>query len=186
MPRKPSWEKRIEIGQIEINKPNPFSKEDIRQLVVACLKEKGISGKVFLVKNAEEIKEIHNKNKLGHIVWIEFVADSFHVAVVGAGKDIGFPHNQSVGTWKILSQIKNGEKSVEWDMSEVIVAVIEGLDTGGFGIKNVNNILKCRNGVEHCIGEYLIEKNVPVINFYSHKNYSEIFWKKCELNNYEI
>ena len=184
MPIKPVWDERIKKGQEELNK-SVVKDVEILRIISECLKEKGIDGEVLLVEsipqniNFEDIMTYYNTNGEGHIIWIEFVK-SGHVAVVGAGKDIGFPQNRNKGTWSILSKLSN----VEWDKTKVIIIPIRGLDKRSFGLKNVDNLLKCRNGVEHCIGEYLIKNNVPILNYYQHRNYSEKYWNECEKNNY--
>ena len=87
---------------------------------------------------------------------------NFDVAVVGAGKDIGFPEKGTIGILKSFAD----KGKVEWYKSKVIIIPKRGLDKESNGIKNVDNIFKCRNGVEHCIGEYLIENSVPILNYH--------------------
>lgn len=185
---KPKMDERVIKGQDELDKP-VVNKSEVKKILSKCLKEKRISGEVLTINpvsekiDYEQISKKYGTNGEGHIIWVQF-ASSGHVAVVGAGKDIGFPKNENKGTWSILSKIS----SVEWDRSEVIIIPVRELDKDSYGLKNIhkhgNNILKCRNGVEHCIGEYLIKKDVPILNYYQHRNYSERFWQKYEEGNY--
>lgn len=180
---KPQLDKRVIKAQEKLDKIVP-QKSKVRKILSKCLKEKGISGEVITINpllekiDYKKISETYGTNGEGHIIWVQFVI-SGHVAVVGAGKDIGFPKNENRGTWMILSKLSN----VEWDRTEVVIIPIRELDMNSYGLKYIhkhgNNILKCRNGVEHCIGEYLIEKGVPILNYYQHRNYSEAFWQKC-------
>ena len=185
---KPAFDTRVEEGKSEFNKPI-IEKSEILEILSNCLKEKGISGEILFINltsekiDYEQISKDHGTNGTGHIIWLQF-SNSGHVAVVGAGKDIGFSRNENKGTWSILSKIPH----VEWNKEEVIIIPVRGLDKDSYGLKNVhkhgNNILRCRNGVEHCIGEYLINKGVPILNYYQHWNYSKEFWKRCEDRNY--
>lgn len=187
---KPRLYERVIKGREELDKP-AVERTEVKKILSDCLKEKGISAEVLTINplsekiNYEQISEKYETNGAGHIIWVQFVI-SGHVAVVGAGKDIGFPKNENNGTWSILSKLPN----VEWDRSEVIIIPVRELDQHSYGLKNIhkhrNNILKCRNGVEHYIGECLIKKDVPVLNYYQHRNYSESFWQKCEEGNYVI
>jgi len=182
--RKKSIEERIQKAREEFSRPF-VEVDEIVKILSCCLKDNSIDGDIMiyesLSKNIDykDIMRKYNTNGEGHIIWLEFV-EKGHVAVVGAGKDIGFPRNEKRGTWSILSKILN----IEWDTSKVIIIPIRGLDVSSVGIKNVDNVLKCRNGVEYCIGQYLIENNIPILNYYQHINYSEKFWNKCKKNNY--
>ena len=185
MVRKPSWPKRIQKAEEELEKEPFKSKEKIREMVLACLNDNNIRGTAILVKPEEiDYETIMNNNQTngeGHIIWIEFV-NKGHVAVVGAGKDIGFPINKNSATAFLLSKFED----IDWDKESLIIVPIRNLDKRSYGIKYVENILQCRNGVEHYIGEYLIEHGVPILNYFSHKNYSDKFWERCKKNNYNL
>ncbi len=181
---KPTWDERIKKGQEELNK-SVVEYNEITRIIYECLNKNNINGEVLTELspqniNYKEINEKYETNAEGHIIWIQFVK-SGHVAVVGAGKDIGFPKNKKSGTWSILSKLSN----VEWNKEKVIIIAIRGLDKESVGLKNVDNLLKCRNGVEQCIGEYLIKNNIPILNYYQHRNYSEKYWNNCVQNNYQ-
>ena len=192
MPKKFNLKERVDEARKQLEKETK-TLDEIKTILSECLEEKRISGEIITTNpsltkiNYEEIRTKYDTNGAGHLIWIQFT-QSGHVAVVGAGKDIGFPKNPSRGTALILSKIKEEKPEAEWDTNKVILIPIKGLDRESYGLKNIhkhgNNVLKCRNGVEHCIGEYLIKKGVPVLNLYQHKNYSDKFWGNCEKNNY--
>lgn len=181
--KKKTLAERVKKAKEEYLKPHK-DPEIILSMINECLKLNKIDGNAYKISPKEiNYSDICNKNKTngeGHIIWVQFVKGG-HVAVVGAGKDIGFPKGKR-GTWSIIKDVDG----VQWETSEVIIVPIRGLDAGSVGIKNVDNVLKCRNGVEHCIGDYLIDNGVPILNFYQHKNYSDDFWLKCKKQCYKI
>ena len=183
---KPKWEQRINKGRAE-SKKGIISIKKIKEILSKCLKNQEIDRTILHFTNLScinysKIQEDNKTNAIGHIIWLQFTKQG-HIAVVGAGKDIGFPIKSKSGTAFILNEL-----NLEWDKSNIIVIAIKGLDHQSVGLKNIkefnNNILKCRNGIEHYIGDYLISKNIPIINFYQHKNYSENFWNNCINQNY--
>ena len=194
MPIKPSWEERRQKAlEIITEKPNNFDKSkdineiinDIADVITKCLKEEGIKGTVLCINpmdiNYEKIYYEYNLAAKGHIIWVTFT-NSGHIAVVGAGTDINFSKSRRCGTWWIIDQLN---KNIDWYKEKVIVMPIEGLDKSN-GLKNVDNVLKCRNGVEHYVGECLISFNIPILNYFSHRNYSENFWLARKQNDYNL
>ena len=195
MPIKPNWEERKQKALEILTKKLPILEEnnDINKVIEyvankisVCLNDKGIKGKVLCVNpadiNYEKISIEYNLAAKGHIIWITFT-NSGHVAVVGAGTDINFSKSKRYGTWWLIDQLN---KNIDWYKESVIVVPIEGLNKESNGIKNVDNVLKCRNGVEHYIGECLMSFNIPILNYFSHRNYSERFWLACKQNDYNL
>lgn len=96
---------------------------------------------------------IKNKFGLSHtknILWLKFTT-SGHLGVVAKGMDINFDYN-----------INSGELVKEvgklWDESFVMIfpltdLILSNQETGD---------------IERAVGNYLVEKNVPIIDFYSH------------------
>ena len=74
-------------------------------------------------------------------------------------------HNEKFQRRIYIGKVSCYWRNIEWDASKVIIIPIRGLDVSCVGIKNVDNVLKCRNGVEHCIGQYLIENSIPILNY---------------------
>ena len=92
-------------------------------------------------------------NDPSHIIWLKFTKKG-HVVVVGAGNDINQEGEKSSALLKAAGE--------EWDMEKVFVIPIKGLKGKGHHQEE-------RNAVERGIGDYLISKGVPIIDFYSHK-----------------
>ena len=88
----------------------------------------------------------HSKN----ILWFKFTEDGY-LGVVARGQDIGFNYNNFPGQC-----INNVSKS--WDKSFVFVFPL------------TKDILGSRDPdeIENAVGNYLIAKGVPIIDFYSH------------------
>lgn len=182
---KPDIDERIKQAREEIVKKS-VEPEAVAALISQCLKKNKIDGDVLLIPgnqklDYEALMNDHRTNSAFHIVWVLF-ASTGHVAVVGAGKDIKFPAKGKSGTCQILNSVIAGEE--KWKKSQMIIIPVRGLNTKSNGFKYVTNILHCRNGVEHCIGEYLIDNKVPILNKYSHRNYDHVFWEKCKSNGY--
>ena len=185
---KPTIEERKEKAK-EQNDENAKDKEDIRKILEEALDEiareteNNVKGKVLLKKpeeiDYEQIKEEYNKNDASHIIFIQFTKKG-HVAVVGAGKDMSFSKKVSRGTWAIISAIED----VEWDNEFAMVIPISNIKN--CRIKQDDNILTYRNGVEHYLGDYLLNEDIPILNYYQHKNYCDKFWKECKKNGYRI
>lgn len=177
---KPALKKRQEEANEQYNYP---IHKDICEIIEKALKEVNINGKILKINpkelDYEEIRKKYGTNDCSHIIFIQFTQKG-HIAVVGAGKDISFSKNVSCGTWKIISAIEG----VEWDDKMVIVIPI--LNIKNCRIKKGDNILTYRNGVEHYLGNYLSMKKIPILNYYQHKNYSDMFWEKCKENDYII
>lgn len=179
---KPSIEERQSEAEKQY-KLDTKDKKDICKLLSLALKKGNIQGHV-LVKNPNEIdfdkiSSEYETNNASDIIFIQFTENG-HIAVVGAGKDLAFSKNKSRGTWRVISTIKG----IEWDTETVIVIPVQNIKN--CRIVTGENLLEYRNGVEQYLGDYLISNNVPILNYYQHKNYSDGFWDKCKGKNYII
>lgn len=83
------------------------------------------------------------------IIWLKFTEDGF-LGVVAKGRDINFRENNTSS-----KMIEEACKS--WNKEFVLV----------FPLINIPKNLTA-NKIERMIGNYLIENNVPIIDFYSH------------------
>lgn len=110
-----------------------------------------VNSKNYNKKFYEEIKEKHNLENTGDIIWMKFTTDGY-LGVVAAGKDINYKYNNTSG---IL--IKHLGK--EWDESFVLV----------FPLENLSESKLTRSEVETGIGNYLIDKGVSILDYYSHR-----------------
>ena len=87
------------------------------------------------------------------IVWIKFNIGG-HISVIGTGCDISFSDYAKKNT---PAGIINEALNFEWDEKEVLI----------FPLKNMPAGLN-RSDIESGIGNYLISKGVPILDYYSH------------------
>lgn len=85
----------------------------------------------------------------GDFLWIKFTKDNF-VGVVAAGCDFNFSYKNRSG--KYLKEVGK-----EWNENLLLVFPISKYPEG-----------KTRGDIERAVGNYLIKKKVPIIDFYSH------------------
>lgn len=179
---KRSFEERVAAARKIKEEMKPCDKgykEEVLKAVTQCLKEEMINGKASKIK-CEEVDyskmPVDKERKRTSLIFIQFTENG-HIAVVGAGEDISFSYNYATGS--ILKEI--GE---EWDKEELIVITIEDLES--VGLKNVTNVLRCRNGMENYVGDYLVTHGFPVLNNDQHWNYKIETWEKWKRNGFEI
>ena len=101
------------------------------------------------------------------IVWMKFTKDNY-LGVVADSNDINFdiPNDRNMydekrenGLWKYNSSgILIHYLGKEWDSSFVLICPIIKFPEG-----------KNRHFIEKSIGDFLIEKNIPILDYYSHK-----------------
>lgn len=88
------------------------------------------------------------------IVWIKFIKGKSLISVIGTGCDIFFTDTTKNET---VAGIINQQLKLEWDEDEAfifpLINIPEGLD---------------RSDIESGIGNYLISKKIPILDFYSH------------------
>lgn len=101
----------------------------------------------------EAIQKYFNFSFQKDIVWIKFTKDGY-VGVVCDSSDINHSYSNTSG--KLIRSINQ-----EWDTKNLFVFPITGAMTK----------YKKRKQIETGIGQYLISKSVPIIDFYSHNNF---------------
>ncbi len=157
-------EEQAELKTVEINEIIRFVNEFLEKLEIKNV----ISPKVILEDiniDYEVIKEKHNLKDKRDIVWMKFTKDGY-LGVVAASNDVNFDipktkedYDIKVGdSWKHTTSgiiIHNLKK--EWDESFVLI----------FPLENLPEKLR-RGDIERGIGNYLISKDVPILDFYSH------------------
>lgn len=123
---------------------------------------------VQLTKDGIDYQKIQIENGLEDkrdIVWIKFTKDNF-LGVVAASNDVNFDiplsaddYNKKVkGKWQHnTSGILIHQLGKEWNEDIVFI----------FPLMNIPEGMK-RGDIERGIGNYLISKNVPILDFYSH------------------
>lgn len=98
------------------------------------------------------IKQVFGLRNANDLVWVKFT-QAGHVGVVAKGFDINFGYQNSSG--KLVREV--GQK---WDDSFVLVFPL---------LPCLLNKYSCSD-IELGIGNYLISKQVPIIDYYSHNN----------------
>lgn len=167
-------EKRYDKAKKELDK-KPQSKAKICELLKEALEKGNIRGTVQEVKLSElknlEIPKTKIDN-LNSMLFIQFTRNGY-IAVVGAGNDcVKNPlYNKRGKTGEILARLREKDASYkfEFDVDSVIVVLLENVESRGYN--KASSILRCRNGLEQYIGEYLESNEVPILNYYQHWNY---------------
>lgn len=95
------------------------------------------------------MKEKYELNNRKHLIWMKFTIDGY-LGVVAASDDINFDMTNTSG--KIISHLNK-----QWKQDFVLV----------FPLPNIGD--KERSDIECGIGNYLIDKGVPILDFYSHQ-----------------
>ena len=98
----------------------------------------------------DKIKEKFDLRYPSDIIWMKFT-DKGHLGVVAKSFDINFDNSNSSGN--LLKEV--GEK---WDDSFVFIFPLTKEILSGYK----------KDDIERAIGNYLISKGVPIIDFYSH------------------
>ncbi|UJS27847.1 hypothetical protein L2Z53_00365 [Macrococcoides canis] len=127
------------------------------------------------VVDYKKIKNDYSLKNEKDIVWMKFTKSGY-LGVVAVSNDINFdiPNNTSEYNLKIevwdpykkckKSEWKHNSSGIiihklreQWDDSFVLVFPLKNIPYG-----------YCRHDIEKAIGNYLIKKNVPILDFYSH------------------
>jgi len=192
--KKPKWVERVNKAKEESKKTYKRFKT-IEEILNDALKELeeltketsrgSVVGSLVKIDDITEkpdykkLSKDKGTNRIGDVLFIQFAREpgnpnKIHVAVVGAGCDVGASYKYTSG--EILNAI-----GWEWYTERAYIIPLKNLGGGSRGgCGNEENYLRCRNGVEHYVGEYLINNNVPVLNYYQHWNVTEEAWKQME------
>lgn len=146
------------------------------------LKAIGITQVQFPIMSPSEVnytslKEEFNLDDERDIVWIKFTKDDF-VGVVATSNDINFdiPPDASVYDNKILkyNEYKKKDELIwQYNSSGILVHKLKKKWNESlvlvFPLKELRKNCKySRHEIEMAIGNYLIEQQVPIIDYYSH------------------
>ena len=127
-----------------------------------------IDYRIFAVEN--ELDDIRD------IIWLKFTSDGF-LGVVAVSNDINFeiPKNAQeydVKIKKYNSYRKKEEYVWKYPSSGILVHQLEKRWDESFvlifPLPNLHKTGYTRDSVERAVGNYLIDKGVPIIDFYSH------------------
>lgn len=164
--------KQAELNPLPIDKVIEYINDFLNDIGV----EKVSSPKVAATSiDYDSIKTTNNLNDVRDIVWLKFTKDGY-IGVVAVSNDINFDIPRSEEDYnKKIKVFNNWSKQYEdrwkyntsgiivhhlgkcWDESFVLL----------FPLKNIPGNLS-RSDVERGIGNYLIDKGVPILDFYSH------------------
>ncbi len=114
--------------------------------------------------NYAKIKETNHLKDKNDIVWIKFTRGGY-ISVIGTSCDISFSKWAQTHTTAgrismyLTEHLPSGHRSddFEWDDRFVLI----------FPLKKIPNNLN-RSDIESGIGNYLIHRGVPILDFYSH------------------
>lgn len=136
-------------------------------------------GKKIIYRSENKTKK-KLSDKKDECFFIQFTKDGF-VIVVGAGYDFGIiEYDKQLDIQQLNDKPLNVQilKTVNKRCSSrAILVFVKGLrpvDKHKYVGPETKkqNILHCRNGLEMYIGEYLLKTGVPILNKYSHVNYT--------------
>ncbi len=158
-------EEQSKLEVVGTEKIIDYVNEFLRELKIEEVNNAKVSFEGKININYKKIKKDYSLENEKDIIWMKFTKDGF-LGVVASSNDVNFNIPKSKddynikekGSWKYATSgiiIHNLGKS--WDESFVLV----------FPLKNIPEGLK-RGDVETGIGNYLIEKGVPILDFYSH------------------
>lgn len=107
--------------------------------------------------NYQKIQETFDLNNINHLVWMKFakgkgkMADYRYLGVVAASNDVNFSKYDTTSGKLVYGS------GLEWDESFVLIYPLTGITDG------------MRKDIECGLGNYLIEKEIPIIDYYSHR-----------------
>lgn len=108
----------------------------------------------------QQIQDTYNLDDQRDIVWMKFTKDGY-LGVVSTRNDINFNQATSVSQYQDLSFNTSGiilhHLNKQWDQSFVLVFPLKG-----------KSECATRSKIECGIGQYLISKGVPILDYYSH------------------
>ncbi|WP_294855270.1 hypothetical protein [Oscillibacter sp.] len=139
--------------KVEISKISKLIEDFLKPTNIEseCIVLKGID--ILLAVNYEIIKRQYNLNNQSDLVWLRFTDDGY-LGVVASSNDINF--DQNTNSFKLINHIKQ-----KWDENLILIVPLPG-------IYNKDE----RVEIEKMIGNYLIEKKVPIIDYYSHMSFA--------------
>ncbi|WP_097016039.1 hypothetical protein [Anaerocolumna aminovalerica] len=164
------FEKATEQAKLEIREVQEimdYTNEYLQLIGIERVQNPIVKNESFCNNIYKKLKENNNLEDERDIVWMKFTEDRY-LGVVAVGNDINFqiPNNQSEynektyrNRWKyntsgiIIHYLKK-----RWDENFVLT----------FPLKNIPDGIT-RKDVEGGIGDYLIKKGVPILDFYSHR-----------------
>lgn len=160
-------EEQAELRSKKIQEIIDYTNEFLELIEIDSTLNPIVESESFDNKFYKKIKEKNNLKDERDIIWMKFTEDGF-LGVVATSNDINFqvPNNlsqykekSSHNKWKYnTSGIIIHHLNKQWDKSFVLI----------FPIKKNSKNLK-RGDIERGLGNYLIKKEVPIPDFFSHR-----------------
>ena len=152
-----AWE-QFNLSPISIDEVCDFVNEFLEALRMKPNKELKVkipSGQKSLKRYIKESYLDEMGESCKNLIWLKFT-EQRHIGVVAAGFDFNFRNNNTAG---IIIQRLNQK----WDTSFLLIFPL--IRAGKKGVISK----KERDDIETGIGNYLIEKGVPILDYYSHR-----------------
>lgn len=161
------------FSPVDVNVVTTYANDFFRSIGMNTVEEPIIYNPLQI--NYEKIKRDYILHELGDIVWMKFTKDGY-LGVVATSNDINFdiPNNTAdydKKEWKYNFFLKQKELVWKHTSSGILVHQLDKVWDSYFvlvfPLSNIPNGYK-RGDIERAIGNYLIDKDVPIIDFYSH------------------
>lgn len=160
------------------NDPTPI--EDIIKYINEFLEKIGINNVSNPKHTCEDwtsfdydaLQQENNLNGRKHIVWMKFTTDGY-LGVVAASDDINFDIPLSEANYNDTTDGKEKSSGNDWEhnTSGIIVHHLKKQWDESFvlifPLENIGDAM--RDDIECGIGNYLISKDIPILDFYSHR-----------------
>jgi hypothetical protein len=163
-------EEQAKISPVDVDEIIKVIYEEFSEFIAKPIKHKITESQIEtngVVKiDYESLKEKYRLADERDIVWMKFTKDNY-LGVVADSNDINFdiPNHGDMydetenGRWKYnTSGILIHYLGKEWDSSFVLICPIIKFPEG-----------KNRHFIEKSIGDFLIEKSIPILDYYSHR-----------------
>lgn len=172
---KTRFDKAIEQSKIKTVPVEEIIKHTNDFLVKIGLNE--VSAPKCYSKNWESfdydvIQQVNNLNSRKHIIWMKFTKDGY-LGVVAASDDVNFDIPASESNYNDTTDGKEKSNNNNWKhtTSGIIVHSLEKVWDEQFvllfPLPSIGDGM--RNDIECGIGNYLISKGIPILDFYSHR-----------------
>jgi len=144
--------KQLELEEVSIDIIIEYCNDYLKSIGMknVCVIEVNLEEKPINKKFYSELKDSYNLNDEKDIIWMKFTKKGY-LGVVATSNDINFSTENTSG--KIITMLEQ-----EWD--ELYVVIIP------LNFNNVDNLNRQR--VESGLGNYLISKGVPILDYFSH------------------
>ena len=131
-----------------------------------------------------QVKRAYGLADKRDIVWMKFTEDGY-LGVVASGDDINFDIPKDASEYDIRVKKENGRKDWLHNTSGILIHKLKKKwDTSFvlmFPLSKIPNEYT-RHDLERGIGNYLIESDVPILDFYSH-NYPPVITQQEKLTS---